>query len=191
MNPGLRPAAAGDAALLARLCDMADEGLPRLFWAREVTPQRDLWTVGAETFAQLVRQGPAGQMMLSDTGAAPTGGVWTYPMTPPGRPETAPFADLAPLWRLKAHLAGDWYIDFLAVLPEHRGRGLGRVLLSGALDVARAAGARRIGLIALDSNSTALALYGSAGFVAVASEPLVNDAWKTGAESAVLMTRAL
>ena len=28
-------------------------------------------------------------MMLSDTGAAPTGGVWTYPMTPPGRPETA------------------------------------------------------------------------------------------------------
>ena len=130
-------------------------------------------------------------MLLSDTGAAPTGGVWTYPMTDPGDPDAAPIADLAPLRRLKRHMAGDWYIDFIAVLPEHRGRGLGRVLLAGALDAARAAGARRIGLIALDSNATAIALYGSAGFVAMASERLVNDAWKTGAQDAVLMTRAL
>lgn len=195
MSARLRPATCADAAVLARLSDMADEGLPQLFWAPRVTEGMDLWAVGAADFRDMFRDGPRGALIIAengaDTGAAPSGGVWTYAMDPPGAPQDAPLPDLVPLRRLKARLVGDWYIDFLAVLPEHRGQGLGRLLLSGALDAARAAGARRIGLIALDSNATAQALYATAGFVAVASEPMVNAAWKTGATNALLMTRAL
>ncbi|MBB96702.1 MAG: hypothetical protein CML68_19155 [Rhodobacteraceae bacterium] len=188
---GLRPARQADAALLARLSDMADEGLPRLFWQNDARPDHDIWAVGRDSFLRLLETDPPGQMLLTDSGLAPTGGVWTYPMTDPGDPEAGDIPDLAPLRRLKAHVSGQWYIDFLAVLPEHRGRGLGRRLLTGALDAARSAGAARIGLIALDSNATAQALYTTAGFVTVASEPLLNDRWKTGARMAQLMTRAL
>lgn len=199
MSARLRPAMPTDAALLARLSDMADEGLPRLFWEKLARDGADLWSVGAAQFARVVEDGGDGALIIAETGAetgvttgaSPSGGIWTYPMIDPGDPDAVPFADLAPLRRLKAHMRGDWYIDFLAVLPEHRGQGLGRRLLAGALEAARHAGARRIGLIALDSNQTAQALYGTAGFVAVASEPMLNAAWKTGAANALLMTRAL
>ena len=51
---GLRPATARDAALVARLSDMADEELPRLIWAREVTADKDIWAVGTESYARLL-----------------------------------------------------------------------------------------------------------------------------------------
>jgi ribosomal-protein-alanine N-acetyltransferase len=52
----------------------------------------------------------------------------------------------------------------LAVHPEHRRQGLGRLLLAIVLQSARRQGARTAWLEVRQSNAPALALYGSAGF---------------------------
>lgn len=58
----------------------------------------------------------------------------------------------------------------MAVAPEHRGRGIGRRLITAAIDVARESGVRRL---VLESNSSlipAVRMYESVGFRHVPAE---------------------
>ena len=55
-------------------------------------------------------------------------------------------------------------IHDLAVLPEWRGKGIGRRLLSSAEDRARRSGCCRLTLEVQEDNGRAVALYGSFGF---------------------------
>lgn len=55
-------------------------------------------------------------------------------------------------------------IQGLAVAPEHRRRGIGRVLVEAAVDEARRRGARKITLRVLGSNPDAMRLYRACGF---------------------------
>ena len=74
--------------------------------------------------------------------------------------------------------AGEFYIDSLAVLPQWRGHGVGRALLSAARDRAFAAGHERVGLIVDFANPRAEALYNSLGFERVnATTFLGHDMW--------------
>ncbi len=61
-------------------------------------------------------------------------------------------------------VAGELHVLNLAVEPEHRGGGLGRWLLSFALDLGFRRGARCALLEARQGNQAALALYESVGF---------------------------
>jgi ribosomal protein S18 acetylase RimI-like enzyme len=56
------------------------------------------------------------------------------------------------------------YVEELYVAPEHRGQGLGRALLDGALELSRERGAGYIGLGTSTDDIAALGLYESAGF---------------------------
>jgi GNAT superfamily N-acetyltransferase len=56
------------------------------------------------------------------------------------------------------------YLAELYVVPAQRGHGLGRALLTAALDLARATGADRIELGTSEDDVVARALYESAGF---------------------------
>jgi ribosomal protein S18 acetylase RimI-like enzyme len=60
--------------------------------------------------------------------------------------------------------APEAYLEELYVAPEHRGQGLGRALLDGALELSRERGARYIGVATSTADSEALGLYESAGF---------------------------
>jgi ribosomal protein S18 acetylase RimI-like enzyme len=59
----------------------------------------------------------------------------------------------------------DCLVEDVYVQPDARGRGLGRALVSFAIERARARGARRLELDVAEDNAAALALYGSFGFV--------------------------
>lgn len=52
-----------------------------------------------------------------------------------------------------------WYLQDLYVLPEHRGRGLGRALIEAVYARADAAGAARVYWLTHETNATAIALY--------------------------------
>lgn len=55
-------------------------------------------------------------------------------------------------------------VEYLAVVPEHRGCGLGRQLLQSAVEWASMAGAREIDLVVESGLANARSLYESAGF---------------------------
>ena len=59
---------------------------------------------------------------------------------------------------------GEFYLDSLAVLPEYRGCGVGRMLLCAMRGMAVEAGYERVGLIVDFDNPRAEALYSSLGF---------------------------
>lgn len=74
--------------------------------------------------------------------------------------------------------AGEFYIDSLAVLPQFRGCGVGRALLSAAAERAFAAGHERMGLIVDFDNPRAEALYVSLGFARVNPTTFLgHDMW--------------
>lgn len=55
-------------------------------------------------------------------------------------------------------------VNGLAVAPEEHGRGIGRSLVLGAVDLARARGARKLTLRVLSPNTRARELYAACGF---------------------------
>ena len=66
--------------------------------------------------------------------------------------------------------AGEFYIDTIAVLPQYRGRGIGRLLIASIRDKAFADGHKHIGLIVDFDNPQAESLYTSIGFVRVGTK---------------------
>ncbi|HKG36150.1 MAG TPA: GNAT family N-acetyltransferase [Solirubrobacterales bacterium] len=77
--------------------------------------------------------------------------------------DAAGFAQL----RFRPSVYGDYldaYLEELYVVPERRGEGLGRALLSAAMETARGAGAARIDLGTSEEDEAARHLYESAGF---------------------------
>lgn len=67
--------------------------------------------------------------------------------------------------------AGEYYLDSVGVLPEHRGMGVGRALVEAFCKRAFASGHRRVGLIVDMENPMAESLYTSLGFERVGSRP--------------------
>ncbi|WP_072457425.1 MULTISPECIES: ribosomal protein S18-alanine N-acetyltransferase [Actinomyces] len=55
----------------------------------------------------------------------------------------------------------------MGVLPDFRGRGLGRVLMDALIDVARRWGSERVFLEVRESNAAAISLYEHSGFEVV------------------------
>jgi ribosomal protein S18 acetylase RimI-like enzyme len=58
----------------------------------------------------------------------------------------------------------DLYLEELYVVPDRRGKGIGRALLEATMETGREAGATRIDLNTGESDTAARALYESAGF---------------------------
>ena len=62
-------------------------------------------------------------------------------------------------------VAGEYYLDSLAIVPEFRGHGLLRLLFDDAVGKARLAGFHRVTLIVDESYPRLAQLYASYGFV--------------------------
>jgi ribosomal protein S18 acetylase RimI-like enzyme len=58
----------------------------------------------------------------------------------------------------------DCYLEELYVVPDKRGRGIGRALMQAAMDLARAEGAAHMDLGTGDDDTAARALYEKLGF---------------------------
>jgi O-6-methylguanine DNA methyltransferase len=67
--------------------------------------------------------------------------------------------------------AGEYYLDSVGVLPQYRGMGVGRALVSAFCDKAFAEGYKRVGLIVDFENPDAERLYTSLGFRRIGTRP--------------------
>ena len=79
---------------------------------------------------------------------------------------------------------GESYVDNIAVLPAHRGRGIGRALTAALVGHARAGGAF-ITLEVRASNVPAVSLYASLGFEKAG---VGRDFYKAAREDALIFT---
>lgn len=81
-------------------------------------------------------------------------------------------------------LAGEGEVQRIAVLPQYRGRGLGRKMMEAMMNVSRENQVTAVSLEVRESNTAARSLYESYGF---AEEAVRKDYYHEPTENAVIM----
>ena len=98
-------------------------------------------------------------------------------------------AMIRPLQELENLAPNTWYVNILAVLPAHRGSGLGTRLLGQADELGRAAGKRGMSVIVSDANPGARRLYERCGYAEAGTRPMVKEGWVNEGRNWVLLTK--
>lgn len=171
--PPIRQANAADALPLARLIDIAGEGIPNWLWTRACGEGQTPLEIGAARAAR-----PSGgfsytNALIADEGGAPLGMILSYAIAdaPPDDPDDLP-APIAPFVALEKLSVGTWYVNALAIFPGHRGRGLGTRLLSAAEALASANEVGEMSIQVYGQNIGAVRLYERLGYRRVATAPV-------------------
>ena len=185
----IRRAAVADAAALARLVNFAGEGLPLYFWRRIAGDGEDPWEIGRRRQAERIGGSTA---LVIDEGGGAIAAMTGYPI--PALPE--PVGDdepdiFLPLIELENLAPSTWFVNVLAALPEHRGRGHGARLLALAEDVARDQALPAMSLIISSANAGARRLYQRTGYVEIARRAIVKDGWECASDEWVLLIKRL
>lgn len=143
----IRPAGAGDTAALKALFDRLVMGT-ELYVAGSRQADIDRFTL--EALEQLIAR-DAQMVLIVEDGGRPAG------------------------FCLATDQHGPIWIDWIAVAPEIRGRGVARALLSTLIETARNRGAGRVWCDCLAINAGAIAMLEAAGFTRIAH--LANHWW--------------
>lgn len=185
----LRPATPADADDMARLADMAGEGLPAHLWAGLAAPGETALQVGARRAARDDGVFSWRNATIAEVGGATAGLMLDYrlPETPEPLDGLPPLA--RPLQALENRAPGAHYVNMLAVDPRFRRLGLAARLVAAAAE--RGAPAPALALIVSDGNAGARAFYAAQGFSERARETLVPETWATTNRAWILLTRPL
>jgi ribosomal protein S18 acetylase RimI-like enzyme len=170
----VEPATVLDAGVIARLINLAGEGIPYAIWRCYASAEQDPLAFGAERAA--IGSGNFSwrnvQLLKDSSGIA--GMLLAYRL-----PDTTPdFSDIHPLEyplvKLEAMVPGSSYINALAVRPKAQRQGYGRHLMEQAHRSAVFAGCESTALIVFAHNTKACALYRSLGYIELARQPPID-----------------
>ena len=170
MRPAIttRPARRADAPLIARLGDMAGEGLPSHLWAGMAHPGEDAFDVGTARAARCEGAFSWRNARMAEWHGAPVGVAIDYDLGDVAAPGADVLPLLRPLCELEQAAEGTRYVNVLAVLPQARRRGAARALLA---DVAGRTG-RDLTLTVASGNAPARAFHAALGFDEIARRPM-------------------
>lgn len=162
----IRDATPADAPFLA-LCVMA--GMHFHDFETEIPEDRDIYEglVGCEKREDLLYSYARTQVAEVDGKAV--GSLLSYPGDMYLETRDRTFAEI---WLEFFEMTGDpetdpgeYYLDSMAVLPEYRGRGIGRALMRDAMRKGFSLGYKRIALVVDSSMPRLISLYGTLGFL--------------------------
>jgi ribosomal protein S18 acetylase RimI-like enzyme len=189
LAPPLRLARPEDGPVLAEFINMAGEGLPLAVWQGMAGPGEDPWAIGA---ARQARRAEGGQIVVVDEGAGAIAGLTGYAIRAVEAIGDDMPAAFRPLQELENLAVGTWYVNALAVLSGHRGKGYGSRLLRLAEEIAEEEELTALSLIVAEDNAGARRLYAREGYEETARRP-VNAApgWTPATETWILMLRRL
>lgn len=174
----IRRATADDAETLARLIDIAGEGIPNWLWSARTGPGQFPLDVGAERARRETGGFSYRNARLAVRHGEVAGMVLAYPIEAPAEADRAAVPNLPepirPMVELEHASAGTYYINALAVFPGRRGRGLGTALLGAAEDLARTAGHERMSIQVFEQNEGAVRLYRRHGFGEADARPVLS-----------------
>lgn len=185
--PALRPARYDDAATVLALSEIAGHGFLPHFFAQSLPAHQTL----QDYMLARVRD-PASKMSytkcwLAELKGQPVGMVNLDPIPDPADPiDPQTPAMFRPLAELEAQAPGTTVIEFLATLPQARGKGVATALLDRAHQLR---GPRGLSLVVSDNNTAARALYKRAGFAEIDRRPIVKDGWASDGTDWILMIR--
>ncbi len=167
----IRPATTDDATALARLIDIAGEGIPTWLWTKSCLKGQTPLDIGTERARRATGGFSYTNALIAEDDGAPLGMVLSYAITkaPTENPDDLP-APIAPFVALEQHSVGTWYINALAVFEDHRDKGIGARLLKAAEDLAALNGFDIISIQVYGQNTRAVRLYQSLGYEKVAQE---------------------
>ena len=185
-EPAVRPATPADAADMARLVDLASEGMVRRFWAEMAAPGEDVFAVGARRAARDSGAFSWRNGWIPELGGMVAGLLVGYRIGDAPEPVDEAPAMVRGLVELENAALGSWYVNVLATYAPHRGCGVGTALLRQAT---RLAEGTAMSLIVADGNATARRLYEGFGFLEAERRPIVHDGWESDSRAWVLMLR--
>lgn len=190
--PPLRAARIDDAAILADLVNHAGEGLPLHLWSRQAGSEAEAWDIGRQRAMRDTGAFSWRNAVMIDVEDRPASCLIGYaiPQTPEPIPDDMP-AMFRPMQELENLAPGSWYVNVLAVVPAHRGRGFGTQLLGAAHAMAGEGGHQALSIIVSDANAGARRLYARSGFTEIATRPIVKDDWVNEGRNWVLMSKPL
>lgn len=169
----IRPARASNAPDLAKLIDIAGEGIPTWLWAQSVEGGQTPLDVGEERARRETGGFSYTNALLAERDGQVLGMMLGYPIhdAPTDDPDALP-APIAPFVELEAQSAGTWYVNALAVYPAFQGAGIGAQLLAAAEELAREAGFSAMSIQVYGQNSGAVRLYERMGYERIAHAPV-------------------
>lgn len=187
MKTEIRPAEPEDAGDLARLINLASEGMSLYLWQQSAPKGHDPWDYGRERACNPQVGFNWRNSTVATLDGAVAGSVVFYPLPAEPEPIGADVpAMFIPILELENLAPGTVYINVLAVYPEYRGRGVGRALME---HVESEAYGRDLSLVVENANDVARSLYHSLGFVTEASRPIVDGGWGPSGDAYCLMVR--
>ena len=187
MKTEIRPAEPEDADDLAKLINLASEGMSLYLWQQSASEGQDPWEYGRER----ARNPEVGfnwrNSVVATLDGVVAGSVVFYPLPEEPQPIGADVPEMfIPILELENLAPNTVYINVLAVYPEYRGRGIGRALME---HVEAEASGRDLSLIVENANEVARSLYRSFGFVTEGSRPIVDGGWGPSGDAYCLMLR--
>jgi ribosomal protein S18 acetylase RimI-like enzyme len=187
----LRDARKTDCAELAKLVDIAGEGLPSYHWRQIAEPGQDPREVGRERAARETGSFSYRNGVIAEADGSVVGALVGYPIVAePDAIDTESTPSMwIPLLELESIAAGTWYINTVAVFQEARGLGVGSKLMQWAERTASHLGLRGTSLIVSDANLGARRLYGRLDYEEVATRPMNKEQWQNDGDKWVLMIR--
>ncbi len=184
-------ASVNDADVMAKLINIAGEGLPVYLWQDMIEGDETVWDVGRRR----ARRDEGGFSYRNTTLAFGEHQVmgalidYAQPDTfDPIDPTEIP-AMFVPLLELESLAPGSWYINVLAVFPPFRNRGVGSELIRSAERNEINAGKQAISIIASDGNPGAIRLYERHGYTQCAKRAMVKEGWENPGKNWILLIK--
>ena len=186
----LRPATPDDCRRIAELFRVSSDGVADYVWSQLQPdhPGASLVEIGARRYAREKTAFSYQNCLVAEHCGAVIGMMHAFVIEPGDEP--APAGEVDPVLRPYAELEqpGSLYISALAVVPPHRGQGLGRRFLAAARERARRLGCPALSLICFDQNRDAKRLYKREGFMVIERRDVVPHPLIHAAGTALLMT---
>ena len=165
-----------DAKDLARLINMAGEGIPQYLWKNVVSGDQTPLEIGAQRAA---REGGGfsytnARVIRSDSSVI--GMIIAYPLLEAEDEENiSEYPEVVrPLVRLENEVIGSWYVNAIATSEASRGMGVATKLLYEAEQLARQNNIHRMSLIVASENDNARQLYQRLGYKIIKIAPVTQ-----------------
>ena len=169
----IRQATPDDGENLAKLINLAGEGIPNWLWTQACVEGQHPLDVGIERAKRTSGGFSFTNALVAEQSGQPPGMVLSYAITeaPDDDPDELP-APIAPFVALEKLSVNTWFINALAVFSEGQGKGNGTLLLIAAEDLAKVNGFDEMSIQVYSQNTGAVRLYDRLGYQFAASEPV-------------------